>query len=41
VFALMTTITQRRPRTAVVIGAWYIGPEMAEALTTDDARPSG
>ena len=33
-FALMATITQHRPRTAVVIGAGYIGLEMAEALTT-------
>jgi NADPH-dependent 2,4-dienoyl-CoA reductase/sulfur reductase-like enzyme len=31
--ALMATITQHRPRTAVVIGAGYIGLEMAEALT--------
>jgi NADPH-dependent 2,4-dienoyl-CoA reductase/sulfur reductase-like enzyme len=33
-FALMATITHHRPRTAVVIGAGYIGLEMAEALTT-------
>lgn len=33
-FTVMTSITERRPRTAVVIGAGYIGLEMAEALTT-------
>jgi NADPH-dependent 2,4-dienoyl-CoA reductase/sulfur reductase-like enzyme len=33
-FALMQTITERQPATAVVIGAGYIGLEMAEGLTT-------
>jgi NADPH-dependent 2,4-dienoyl-CoA reductase/sulfur reductase-like enzyme len=33
-FAVMTSIEERRPRTAVVIGAGYIGLEMAEGLTT-------
>jgi len=33
-FDVMRSITERRPRTAVVIGAGYIGLEMAEALTT-------
>lgn len=33
-FAVMNTLTKREPRTAVVIGAGYIGLEMAEALTT-------
>lgn len=31
---VMASITERWPRTAVVIGAGYVGPEMAEALTT-------
>ncbi|MET9835678.1 FAD-dependent oxidoreductase [Streptomyces lavendulocolor] len=33
-FEVMQTLTERRPETAVVIGAGYIGLEMAEALTT-------
>lgn len=33
-FELMTTLEQRRPHNAVIIGAGYIGLEMAEALTT-------
>jgi NADPH-dependent 2,4-dienoyl-CoA reductase/sulfur reductase-like enzyme len=33
-FAVMKSIEERRPRTAVVIGAGYIGLEMAEGLTT-------
>jgi NADPH-dependent 2,4-dienoyl-CoA reductase/sulfur reductase-like enzyme len=33
-FAVMTSIEERRPRTAAVIGAGYIGLEMAEGLTT-------
>ncbi|GGN89550.1 putative pyridine nucleotide-disulphide oxidoreductase [Streptomyces albiflavescens] len=33
-FEVMRTLTERRPSTAVVIGAGYIGLEMAEALTT-------
>lgn len=32
-FALMDSLTQRDPKTAVIIGAGYIGLEMAEALT--------
>ncbi|MFD5141396.1 FAD-dependent oxidoreductase [Streptomyces sp. NPDC058378] len=33
-FEVMRSIEERRPATAVVIGAGYIGLEMAEALTT-------
>ncbi|MET9829449.1 FAD-dependent oxidoreductase [Streptomyces sp. NPDC006385] len=33
-FEVMQTIAERRPKSAVVIGAGYIGLEMAEALTT-------
>jgi NADPH-dependent 2,4-dienoyl-CoA reductase/sulfur reductase-like enzyme len=33
-FALHQAITARQPRSAVIIGAGYIGLEMAEALTT-------
>jgi NADPH-dependent 2,4-dienoyl-CoA reductase/sulfur reductase-like enzyme len=33
-FAVMRTLEQRAPRTAVIVGAGYIGLEMAEALTT-------
>lgn len=33
-FAVMDTIERRTPRTAVIIGAGYIGLEMAEGLTT-------
>ncbi len=33
-FEVMQSIAERRPKTAVVIGAGYIGLEMAEALTT-------
>ncbi|MFD8501270.1 FAD-dependent oxidoreductase [Streptomyces sp. NPDC059687] len=33
-FAVMDTLTTRQPKSAVVIGAGYIGLEMAEALTT-------
>ncbi|MFC9915802.1 FAD-dependent oxidoreductase [Streptomyces sp. NPDC127197] len=33
-FEVMRTLTERRPKSAVVIGAGYIGLEMAEALTT-------
>ncbi|MET9817229.1 MULTISPECIES: FAD-dependent oxidoreductase [unclassified Streptomyces] len=33
-FEVMQSLTERRPRSAVVIGAGYIGLEMAEALTT-------
>ncbi|MEU0022298.1 FAD-dependent oxidoreductase [Streptomyces rochei] len=33
-FALMDSIDQRRPASAAIIGAGYIGLEMAEALTT-------
>ncbi|MGY5058429.1 FAD-dependent oxidoreductase [Streptomyces sp. 900105755] len=33
-FAVMQTLAARRPKSAVVIGAGYIGLEMAEALTT-------
>ena len=32
-FALATDITQRQPTTALIVGAGYIGVEMAEALT--------
>ena len=32
-FALMQTLTNREPRRAVIVGAGYIGLEMAEALT--------
>jgi NADPH-dependent 2,4-dienoyl-CoA reductase/sulfur reductase-like enzyme len=37
-FDLMKTVEERRPRTAVVTGAGYIGLEMAEALTTRGIR---
>lgn len=33
-FAVMDSLQQRNPATAVIIGAGYIGLEMAEALTT-------
>ena len=33
-FEVMQSIAERRPKSAVVIGAGYIGLEMAEALTT-------
>ena len=33
-FAVMATLTEGRAQTAVVVGAGYIGLEMAEALTT-------
>lgn len=33
-FAVMDSLQQRDPKTAVIIGAGYIGLEMAEALTT-------
>ncbi|WP_328361694.1 FAD-dependent oxidoreductase [Streptomyces sp. NBC_00445] len=33
-FAVMQSLAARRPKTAVVVGAGYIGLEMAEALTT-------
>ncbi|WP_405577159.1 FAD-dependent oxidoreductase [Streptomyces sp. NBC_01092] len=33
-FGIMQTLAARRPKSAVVIGAGYIGLEMAEALTT-------
>lgn len=33
-FAVMESLQQRDPKTAVIIGAGYIGLEMAEALTT-------
>ncbi|WP_343577217.1 FAD-dependent oxidoreductase [Mycobacterium sp.] len=33
-FAVMESLTTRAPRTAAIIGAGYIGLEMAEALTT-------
>ncbi|MDG6106131.1 FAD-dependent oxidoreductase [Dactylosporangium aurantiacum] len=33
-FAILRTITERRARQAVIVGAGYIGLEMAEALTT-------
>ena len=32
-FDLIRTIDQRRPRTALIVGAGYVGLEMAEALT--------
>jgi len=32
-FAVMRTLEERRPATAVIVGAGYIGLEMAEALT--------
>ncbi len=32
-FALMATLEQRRPARAVIVGAGYIGLEMAEGLT--------
>jgi NADPH-dependent 2,4-dienoyl-CoA reductase/sulfur reductase-like enzyme len=32
-FAVLTSLEQRNPRTAVIVGAGYIGLEMAEALT--------
>ena len=32
-FAVMRTLEERRPETAVIVGAGYIGLEMAEALT--------
>ncbi|KUL42834.1 FAD-dependent oxidoreductase [Streptomyces regalis] len=37
-FEVMQSIAERRPRSAVVIGAGYIGLEMAEALTTRGLR---
>jgi NADPH-dependent 2,4-dienoyl-CoA reductase/sulfur reductase-like enzyme len=33
-FAVMQTLEERRPASAVIVGAGYIGLEMAEALTT-------
>jgi NADPH-dependent 2,4-dienoyl-CoA reductase/sulfur reductase-like enzyme len=33
-FALMTTLEETRPASAVIVGAGYIGLEMADALTT-------
>ncbi|MGW7721181.1 FAD-dependent oxidoreductase [Streptomyces chartreusis] len=33
-FEVMQSLAERRPRSAVVVGAGYIGLEMAEALTT-------
>jgi NADPH-dependent 2,4-dienoyl-CoA reductase/sulfur reductase-like enzyme len=33
-FAVMRTIDERKPASAVIVGAGYIGLEMAEALTT-------
>ncbi len=33
-FALMTTLTEHSPASAVIVGAGYIGLEMADALTT-------
>jgi NADPH-dependent 2,4-dienoyl-CoA reductase/sulfur reductase-like enzyme len=33
-FAVMQTLEERRPGSAVIVGAGYIGLEMAEALTT-------
>lgn len=33
-FAVMESLTRRDPKTAIIIGAGYIGLEMAEALTT-------
>lgn len=33
-FAVMDSLTSRNPKTAAIIGAGYIGLEMAEALTT-------
>jgi NADPH-dependent 2,4-dienoyl-CoA reductase/sulfur reductase-like enzyme len=33
-FAVMRTIEERKPASAVIVGAGYIGLEMAEALTT-------
>lgn len=33
-FAVMDSLEQRQPATAVIIGAGYIGLEMAEGLTT-------
>jgi NADPH-dependent 2,4-dienoyl-CoA reductase/sulfur reductase-like enzyme len=33
-FAVTATLQRRRPRTAAIVGAGYIGLEMAEALTT-------
>jgi pyruvate/2-oxoglutarate dehydrogenase complex dihydrolipoamide dehydrogenase (E3) component len=32
-FAVMGSLQQRNPKTAAIIGAGYIGLEMAEALT--------
>jgi len=32
-FALMSTLTQTSPASAVIVGAGYIGLEMADALT--------
>ncbi|MGW9024908.1 FAD-dependent oxidoreductase [Streptomyces sp. NPDC055722] len=37
-FEVMQTLAERRPEMAVVIGAGYIGLEMAEALTTRGIR---
>ena len=33
-FAILSSLEQRKPRSAVIVGAGYIGLEMAEALTT-------
>ena len=33
-FAVMESLTTRKPKTAAIIGAGYIGLEMADALTT-------
>ena len=33
-FAVMNTLTTTDPKTAIIIGAGYIGLEMAEGLTT-------
>lgn len=37
-FAVMESLQQRNPATAVIVGAGYIGLEMAEALTTRGIR---
>ena len=37
-FAVMDSLQQREPATAVIVGAGYIGLEMAEALTTRGIR---
>ena len=37
-FAVMDSLQQRNPATAVIVGAGYIGLEMAEALTTRGIR---